>query len=103
MTSIPQSREQKELLVLGVAGIAVSPAQMAVAYRKLALELDHAPGRTGYGAGRAKGFSELRHGAQRRRAGHGDRGQDGTASDGPGKAGAMDGLPVLATWATKKW
>ena len=39
-TPIPQSREQKELLVLGVAGIAVSPAQMAVAYRKLALELD---------------------------------------------------------------
>ena len=41
-TSIPQSREQKELLVLGVAGIAVSPAQMAVAYRRLALELDQA-------------------------------------------------------------
>ena len=38
----PQSREQKELLVLGVAGIAVSPAQMAIAYRKLALELDQA-------------------------------------------------------------
>ena len=40
--SIPQSREQKELLVLGVAGITVSPAQMAVAYRRLALELDQA-------------------------------------------------------------
>jgi cell division protein FtsI/penicillin-binding protein 2 len=39
----PQSREQKELLVLGVEGILVSPAQMAMAYRKLALELDHAP------------------------------------------------------------
>ena len=26
--------------MLGVAGIAVSPAQMAIAYRKLALELD---------------------------------------------------------------
>jgi stage II sporulation protein D len=39
-TSVPQSREQKELLVLGVAGIAVSPVQMAIAYRKLALELD---------------------------------------------------------------
>jgi stage II sporulation protein D len=38
--SIPQSREQKELLVLGVAGIAVSPAQIAGAYRRLALELD---------------------------------------------------------------
>ena len=41
-TSTPQSREQKELLLLGVAGITVSPAQMAGAYRKLALELDHA-------------------------------------------------------------
>jgi stage II sporulation protein D len=41
-TSVPQSREQKELLVLGLAGIAVSPAQMAIAYRKLALELDQA-------------------------------------------------------------
>ena len=36
----PQTREQKELLVLGVAGIAVSPTQIASAYRKLALELD---------------------------------------------------------------
>jgi hypothetical protein len=35
---IPQNREQKELLVLGVAGISVSPAQMASAYRKLALD-----------------------------------------------------------------
>jgi stage II sporulation protein D len=41
-TSIPQSREQKDLLVLGVAGIAVSPAQTAVAYRRLALELGQA-------------------------------------------------------------
>ncbi len=41
-TPIAQSRERKELLVLGVAGIAVSPAQMAVAYRKLAMELDQA-------------------------------------------------------------
>jgi cell division protein FtsI/penicillin-binding protein 2 len=38
----PTSQEQKELLVLGVAGVTVSPAQMAVAYRKLALELDDA-------------------------------------------------------------
>jgi cell division protein FtsI/penicillin-binding protein 2 len=38
----PKSQEQKELLVLGVAGVTVSPAQMAVAYRKLALELDDA-------------------------------------------------------------
>ncbi len=36
----PQTREQKELLVLGLAGITVSPQQMATAYRKLALELD---------------------------------------------------------------
>jgi hypothetical protein len=39
----PQSREQKELLVLGVAGITVSTAQMASAYRKLTLQLNHAP------------------------------------------------------------
>jgi stage II sporulation protein D len=39
-TRIPQNPEQKELLVLGVAGISVSPAKMAIAYRKLALELD---------------------------------------------------------------
>jgi stage II sporulation protein D len=36
----PGNREEKELLVLGVAGIAVSPAQIAIAYRKLALELN---------------------------------------------------------------
>jgi cell division protein FtsI/penicillin-binding protein 2 len=35
---VPETREQNELLVLGVAGIAVSPAQVAAAYRKLALE-----------------------------------------------------------------
>jgi stage II sporulation protein D len=40
----PLTREQKQLLVLGVAGIAVSPAQMATAYRKLFLELDKAQG-----------------------------------------------------------
>ena len=39
---VPRNREQKELLVLGVAGISVSPAQMAFAYRKLALALDQA-------------------------------------------------------------
>jgi cell division protein FtsI/penicillin-binding protein 2 len=38
----PLTREQKELLVLGVAGIFVSPAQMATAYRRLALQLDPA-------------------------------------------------------------
>jgi stage II sporulation protein D len=36
----PETREEKELLVLGVAGIVVSPMQIASAYRKLALELD---------------------------------------------------------------
>jgi stage II sporulation protein D len=36
----PQTREEKELLVLGLAGTAVSPMQIATAYRKLALELD---------------------------------------------------------------
>jgi stage II sporulation protein D len=36
----PETRDEKELLVLGVAGIAVSPAQVASAYRKLALELN---------------------------------------------------------------
>jgi stage II sporulation protein D len=44
-TRTPETREEKELLVLGVAGIAVSPTQVATAYRKLALELDdtHTP------------------------------------------------------------
>jgi stage II sporulation protein D len=36
----PETREEKELLVLGLTGIAVSPMQIATAYRKLALELD---------------------------------------------------------------
>jgi stage II sporulation protein D len=39
----PLSREQKQLLVLGTEGIAVSPAQMAAAYRKLFLDLDKIP------------------------------------------------------------
>ncbi|HXP07295.1 MAG TPA: SpoIID/LytB domain-containing protein, partial [Acidobacteriaceae bacterium] len=38
----PLTREQKELLVLGLEGITVSPAQMATAYRKLFLEIDKA-------------------------------------------------------------
>ncbi|HET6215743.1 MAG TPA: penicillin-binding transpeptidase domain-containing protein, partial [Acidobacteriaceae bacterium] len=44
-TRTPETREKKELLVLGIAGIAVSPTQVAAAYRKLALELDdtHTP------------------------------------------------------------
>jgi membrane peptidoglycan carboxypeptidase len=37
---IRQTREEKELLVLGVAGVVVSPMQVASAYRNLALELD---------------------------------------------------------------
>ena len=40
----PLTREQKQLLVLGVKGISISPSQMAVAYRKLFLELDKMPG-----------------------------------------------------------
>ena len=36
----PQNQSQKELLVLGLSGIAVTPMQVAAAYRKLALELD---------------------------------------------------------------
>ena len=42
----PLTREQKQLLVLGVEGIAVSPAQMAAAYRKLFLELKQVQGDT---------------------------------------------------------
>jgi stage II sporulation protein D len=40
----PLTREQKQLLVLGVRAIAVSPAQMAAAYRKLFLELEKVHG-----------------------------------------------------------
>jgi stage II sporulation protein D len=40
----PLTREQKQLIVLGVEGITVSPAQMATAYRKLFLELDQLQG-----------------------------------------------------------
>jgi cell division protein FtsI/penicillin-binding protein 2 len=43
VASTPQSREQKELLVLGLTGILASPAQMAAAYRKLANELKQEP------------------------------------------------------------
>jgi stage II sporulation protein D len=39
-THTAQSREQEELVVLGLAGVLVSPVQVAEAYRKLALELD---------------------------------------------------------------
>jgi stage II sporulation protein D len=37
--SPPLTRKQKQLLVLGLSGISVSPAQVAIAYRKLSLEL----------------------------------------------------------------
>jgi stage II sporulation protein D len=40
MGQAPQTQEQKELLVLGVNRITASPAQIAAAYRRLALELD---------------------------------------------------------------
>jgi stage II sporulation protein D len=43
-TLTPLTRGQKQLLVLGIEGIAVSPAQMAAAYRKLFLELDQVRG-----------------------------------------------------------
>jgi stage II sporulation protein D len=39
-TGPPDNREQKELLVLGLAGISVSPEQIARAYRKLSRELE---------------------------------------------------------------
>jgi cell division protein FtsI/penicillin-binding protein 2 len=42
LLSVAKSQEEKELLVLGVAGITVSPEQMAVAYRRLAIQLDDA-------------------------------------------------------------
>jgi cell division protein FtsI/penicillin-binding protein 2 len=35
----PTSKEQKQLFILGLTGVAVTPAQMAVAYRRLALKL----------------------------------------------------------------
>jgi stage II sporulation protein D len=36
----PLTREQKQLVVLGIRGIAVTPGQIAAAYRRLRLELD---------------------------------------------------------------
>jgi cell division protein FtsI/penicillin-binding protein 2 len=35
----PTNMEQKQLFILGLAGVAVTPAQVAVAYRRLALKL----------------------------------------------------------------
>jgi stage II sporulation protein D len=40
----PLTRQQKQLMVLGIEGITVSPAQIATAYRKLFLELDQLQG-----------------------------------------------------------
>ena len=37
---LPETREQKQLLVLGLTGVSVSPQQIARAYRKLAGELN---------------------------------------------------------------
>ena len=37
---LPETREQKQLLVLGLSGVSVSPQQVARAYRKLAGELN---------------------------------------------------------------
>jgi stage II sporulation protein D len=78
---IPQNREQKELLVLGVAGIAVSPAQMAVAYRKLALQLDQgkAP-EVQEGLRDSVSYGMANHAAV---AGMEIAGKTGTAGDGP--------------------
>jgi stage II sporulation protein D len=80
-TPIPQTREQKELLVLGVAGIAVSPAQMAVAYRKLALELDEAQAPTVREGLRDSVSYGMAHNAAA--PGMEIAGKTGTASDGP--------------------
>ncbi len=38
LASTPETQQQKELLVLGLTGITVSPRQIALAYRKLALQ-----------------------------------------------------------------
>ena len=42
----PRSAEDKQLFVLGLAGIAASPAQIAAAYRKLWLELNRPESQT---------------------------------------------------------
>ena len=97
----PQSRAQKELLVLGVAGIVVSAAQMASAYGKLARELDQAPGTLE--AVRQGLKDSVSYGMAHYAAVPGIEiaGKTGTASDA-GKVGVMDGLPVPATSAIKR-
>ena len=73
-TPTPLTREQKQLLVLGIEGIAVSPAQMAAAYRKLFLELDKVQG-DAVGQG-LKDSVPLRYGPQRCRTRRGNRGEN---------------------------
>ena len=111
-THTPQSQEQKELLVLGVAGISVSPVQMAVAYRKLALELDQAKAPAVRDGLRDSVSYGMAHNAAVR--GDGDRRQDRDRRRGaarpeprmvrrhrlPGQRGSGDGgLPAGRQWS----
>jgi cell division protein FtsI/penicillin-binding protein 2 len=79
----PTNQEQKELLVLGVAGVTVSPAQMAAAYRKLALELDDARAPAALDAVREGLKDSVRYGMAHNAAVPGMEiaGKTGTASD----------------------
>jgi cell division protein FtsI/penicillin-binding protein 2 len=79
----PTNQEQKELLVLGVAGVTVSPAQMAAAYRKLALELDDARAPVALDAVREGLKDSVRYGMAHNAAVPGMEiaGKTGTASD----------------------
>ena len=82
--SPPQTREQKELLVLGLAGVVVSPAQVAGAYRKLALELDDAHALTVPEAVRQGLSDSVNYGMAHNASVPGMKiaGKTGTASDG---------------------
>jgi stage II sporulation protein D len=75
----PETREEKELLVLGLAGISVSPTQIATAYRKLALELNDSR----VDAVRAGLYNSVRYGMAHNAAVPGMEiaGKTGTASD----------------------
>jgi membrane peptidoglycan carboxypeptidase len=79
----PTNQEQKELLVLGVAGVTVSPVQMAAAYRKLALELDDARAPAALDAVREGLKDSVRYGMAHNAAVPGMEiaGKTGTASD----------------------
>ena len=85
----PQTREQKELLVLGLAGIAVSPSQIASAYRKLALELDDPRAPTVLDAVREGLRDSVRYGMAHNAAvpGMDVAGKTGTANEGGWFAG----------------